>query len=178
MYRSRHSKNQTLKIRLQTLIKARGESEKEFYKALGYSKQVWYALSWGVWETSIEHKVRIARALNVDRRVVIETARAIASDEKLLHIFFKLEPRAFIGNAAKEFGFDSIEIRADAKKKGIVAAVTKLLAEEGVVIRQIVTDDPELYPDPVLTIVIDGRLNSKLIKELKELDFAEKVMLK
>ena len=122
--------------------------------------------------------VKIARALNVDRRVVIETARAIASDEKLLHIFFKLEPRAFIGNAAKEFGFDSIEIRADAKKKGIVAAVTKLLAEEGVVIRQIVTDDPELYPDPVLTIVIDGRLNSKLIKELKELDFAEKVMLK
>ncbi|MEK6972513.1 MAG: amino acid-binding ACT domain protein [archaeon] len=121
---------------------------------------------------------KIARALNVDRRVVIETAKEIAEDEKLLQIFYRLEPRAFLGNAAKELGFDAIEIRANPKKKGIVYAVTKILAEEGIVIRQIITDDPDLFPDPVLTIIIDGKLNSKVIKKLRELDFAESILIK
>ena len=70
--------------------------------------------------------VKIARALDVDRRVVIETATFIAKDDKLLQIFYRLEPRAFMGNAAKELGFDTIEIRADPDKIGIVAAVTCL----------------------------------------------------
>lgn len=121
---------------------------------------------------------KIGRALNVDRRVVIETARAIASDSKLLQIFYKLEPRAFIGNSAKELGFDSIEIRANPKKKGIVAGVTKILADEGIVIRQVITDDPDLFPDPVLTIVIDGKLNANVIRRLKELKFAEGISIK
>lgn len=121
---------------------------------------------------------KIGRTLNVDRRVVIETAKAIARDEKLLQIFYRLEPRAFIGNAAKDLGFDSIEIRTDPKKKGIVAAVTKILAENNIMIRQIITDDPELFPDPVLTIIIDKKLNSKTIKELKELDFAKSILIK
>ena len=112
---------------------------------------------------------KIGRALGVDRRVVIDTANAIAGDEKLLQIFYRLEPRAFIGNAAKDLGLDSIEIRADPKKKGIVAEVTKVLAENNILIRQVISDDPELFPDPVLTIIIEGKLNTRVIKKLKEL---------
>jgi predicted regulator of amino acid metabolism with ACT domain len=121
---------------------------------------------------------KIARALSVDRRVVIETAKAIANDDKLLQIFYRLESRAFMGNAAKELGFDVIEIRADPKRKGIVAAVTKILADSGIVIRQIISDDPDLYPDPVLTIIIDGSLDAKTIKKIKELEFAQAIMIK
>ncbi len=121
---------------------------------------------------------KIARALNVDRRVVIETAKAIAKDDKLLQIFYRLESRAFIGNAAKELGFDVVEIRADPKAKGIVAGVTKVLADEGILIRQVISDDPELFPDPVLTIIIDGKLHAKVIKKLKELRFAEAILIK
>lgn len=66
----RRGKDKALKIRLQTLIKARGMSEVDFYSSLGYSRQVWYALSWGVWETTIEHKVKIAKALEVDSSVI------------------------------------------------------------------------------------------------------------
>lgn len=121
---------------------------------------------------------KIARALGVDRRVVIGTARAIARDPKLLKIFYRLEPRAFVGNAAKELGFDTVEIRADPKKRGIVAAVAKVLADEGIVIRQIITDDPDLFPDPVLTIIIDGKLNARAIKKLKGLEFAESILVK
>lgn len=121
---------------------------------------------------------KIARALGVDRRVVIETAKAIADDDRLLHVFYKLEPRAFIGNSAKELGLDTVEIRADPKKKGVVAEVTRVLAEEGVLIRQIISDDPDLFPDPVLTIIINGKLKASAIKRLKELPFATAVSIK
>jgi hypothetical protein len=66
----RRNKDRSLKTRLQTLIRARGLSEKEFYKSLGYSPQVWYAISWGIWETTINHKVRISKALDVDSSVI------------------------------------------------------------------------------------------------------------
>lgn len=121
---------------------------------------------------------KIARALNVDRRVVIDTAKEITKDDKLFNIFYKLESRAFMANAAKPLGFDVIEIRANPKKKGIVAAVTKILADNNIVIRQVISDDPDLFPDPVLTIMVDGRLSAKVIKQLKELDFAEAILIK
>jgi len=121
---------------------------------------------------------KIGRALGVDRRVVIETARAIAADDRLLHIFYKLEPRAFMGNAARELGFDTIEIKADPKKSGIVAAVTKVLADEGVMIRQIISDDPDLFPNPVLTIIVNGKVSAKTIKLLKSLKFATEISIK
>lgn len=121
---------------------------------------------------------KIARALKVDRRVVIQTAKDIASDTKLLQIFFRLQPRAFIGDAAKELGCDALIIRAEAKKRNIVSSVTKVLSENNILIRQIVTDDPYIYPDPVLTIVIDGHLNPAVIKKLKELPFADSITVK
>lgn len=121
---------------------------------------------------------KIGRALGVDRRVVIETAKSIAEDDKLLQIFYKLESRAFIGNAAKELGFETIEIRADPNKKGVAAKVSGILADTGIVIRQIISDDPDIFPDPVLTIIIDGKLSGSIIKKLKELSFAESITIK
>ncbi len=121
---------------------------------------------------------KIGRALGVDRRVVIETAKAIADDDELLPIFYRLEPRAFIGNAAKVLGFDTIEIHANPKKKGIVAGVTTVLADEGITIRQVISDDPDLFPEPVLTIIIDGKLEATVIKRLKELKFAESISVR
>ena len=93
-------------------------------------------------------------------------------------IFHNLEPRAFLGNSAKELSFDTVVIRADPKKKGIVASVTKVLADGGIVIRQIISDDPDLFPDPVLTIIIDGRLSAGIIKKLKELPAASSITIK
>jgi uncharacterized protein len=121
---------------------------------------------------------KIARAFGVDRRVVIDTAKAIAEDDNLLQVFYKLEPRAFMGNSAKALGLDTLQIRADPKKKGVVAAVTKVLADEGIVIRQIISDDPDLFPDPVLTIIVDGKLSGSVIKKLKELPFANEISVK
>lgn len=121
---------------------------------------------------------KIARAIGVDRRVVIETARDIANDDKLLQVFYHLEPRAFLGNAAKELGFDTIIIRANPSKKGIISEVTKILSDHKILVRQIISDDPEIFPDPVLTIIIGEKLNSKVIKKLRELKFAESITIR
>lgn len=121
---------------------------------------------------------KIARALGVDRRVVIETARDISKDSRLLQIFSRLQPRAFIADAAKSLGCDAIVIHAEAKKKNIVSAVASVLSANGMLIRQIVTDDPYIYPDPVLTIIVDGRLSPAVIRKLKELPFADSITIK
>ncbi|MBI5553849.1 MAG: ACT domain-containing protein [Candidatus Diapherotrites archaeon] len=119
--------------------------------------------------------VKIARALNVDRRVVIDTAKAIARDAHLLQVFHRLESRAFLGKAAKDLGFSAIELRANPNEKGIVAAVSRVLAEEGIVIRQIISDDPDLFPDPVLTIIVGKKLPAAVMEKLRGLEFAESI---
>ena len=65
-------KSRALKIRLRVLINGKGMSESDFYKSLGFSKQVWYALSWGIWECTTEQRVRISRALGVDSSVIFQ----------------------------------------------------------------------------------------------------------
>ncbi|OGJ12381.1 hypothetical protein A3K82_03275 [Candidatus Pacearchaeota archaeon RBG_19FT_COMBO_34_9] len=71
----KHSKDKALKTRLQTLINALGLSEPDFYNPLGYSKQVWYAISWGIWEPTIKQKVRISQTLGVDSSVIWESSK-------------------------------------------------------------------------------------------------------
>ncbi len=120
---------------------------------------------------------KIGRALNVDRRVVIATAKQIATHEDLLSIFARLQPRASLGQAAAKLGFDTIEISADAHAMGVVSDVTRLLCEHKLLIRQIIADDPDLFPDPKLTIVMGGHMPVKALQALRKLPFAEKIAI-
>ncbi|RLG19552.1 amino acid-binding ACT domain protein [Candidatus Micrarchaeota archaeon] len=121
---------------------------------------------------------KIARALDVDRRVVIDTAQEIAENDFLFDIFHSLEPRSNISNSAKALGFDVIEIHADPKRIGIVSAVTQILAKHKMSIRQMIADDADLFPEPILTIIVNGKLNGKMIEEIRKLKHAEKIILK
>lgn len=71
----RRGKDRALKIRLQTLIRNKGMSESEFYNSLGMSKQVWYALSWGIWEATLDWKLKIAKALETDSALIWQRKR-------------------------------------------------------------------------------------------------------
>ncbi|MFA5929934.1 MAG: hypothetical protein WC861_03565 [Candidatus Micrarchaeia archaeon] len=113
---------------------------------------------------------KIGRALGVDRRVVIETAREIAADPKLFEIFSSLFPISNVSRAAKHFGHDVIEIDADPNTVGLTAKVASVLARHKVGIRQIITDDPDLYPEPKMMVVVQGRLPRKAVEELRSLD--------
>ena len=67
-------RNQALKVRLQTLISAKGLSQADFYKSLGLTKDYWYHLSWGRIVCPLDIKVRIAQALGVDSSVIWQEA--------------------------------------------------------------------------------------------------------
>lgn len=111
---------------------------------------------------------KIARALGVDRRVVIETAKHISKNGELYEIFSALRPTAFIAGSARKLGFEVLEIEAEPHEKGIVKEIATLIADAGIAIRQIVADDPDMYPNPKLTIVLEKALPGNLIDKLKK----------
>lgn len=113
--------------------------------------------------------VKVGRAFGVDRRVVIETAREIAQDERLFQIFSNLAPIANVSNVAKLLGHDVIEINADPNSVGVVAKVSAVLAKNRVAIRQIIADDPDLYPEPKMRLVVHGKLPHKAATQLRAL---------
>jgi len=121
---------------------------------------------------------KVGRTLGVDRRVVISVSKQIAGHEDLLAIFARLQPRAYVGESAHKLGFDSIEISADSHATGIIAAVTGILAKNKIAIRQIIADDPDLFPDAKLNIVVNGRLNARTLSEIRALGMAEKITIK
>jgi len=112
---------------------------------------------------------KMAKALEIDRRVVKNTVESILSEPELREMFMKIKSAGpFFGDVAKQLGFGVIVITADPKTVGIVAKASALIADEGISIRQIIAEDPELYPEPKLTIVtereVPGRIIPKFLK--------------
>ncbi len=68
--RVKRGKDEALKIRLQTLIKARGMTEPEFYHKIDLSKQYWYFISWGIWKPTDDLMFKISKSLDVDSRLI------------------------------------------------------------------------------------------------------------
>lgn len=112
---------------------------------------------------------KIARALEIDRRVILETARMISAIPELQGIFGHLEPTAFIANAAGHLGFEVIVIEAEPHAIGIIGKAAKIISDAKITIRQIVADDPDIYPSPKLTIVLEKRLPANALSKLRGL---------
>ena len=119
---------------------------------------------------------KIARALDVDRRVVRETASLIASDEMLAPIFLKIRPAGpFLADIAKFLGYMVIEIYADPSSVGILANASSVIAGEGISIRQAVADDPDLIPEPKLTIVADKEVSGATLEKILKINGVKKL---
>ncbi|MEM4348602.1 MAG: ACT domain-containing protein [Candidatus Anstonellaceae archaeon] len=112
---------------------------------------------------------KMARALGVDRRVIIQTAKEIVADPTLFSVFSHMLPIANVASAAKFLGHDSFEVGAEPHEVGVVAKVSKVLADHKISIRQIITDDPDLYPDPKMIVVVEGKLPQKAVEQLRKL---------
>jgi len=111
---------------------------------------------------------QIAEYLNVDRRVVDETARKIISDEFLRKIFMNLKVTPFLRDVAPQMGLGVIVIEAeDPHAPGIVSEVSKIIASHKISIRQVVSDDPYFSESPRLTIITDERIPPEMIEEIK-----------
>ena len=121
--------------------------------------------------------VRIARAAGVDRRTVNETVRAIEGRRELREIFAGIRSAGHsLKGIAKHLGLGVVEITPDnARTPGILAKSASILAEWGLSIRQAIVDDPELSPEPKLTLIADSQIPGELIPKLLKVKGVEKV---
>jgi predicted regulator of amino acid metabolism with ACT domain len=123
--------------------------------------------------------VRIARVAGVDRRTVAETVRAIETSAELKEIFAGIRSAGHsLKGIAKNLNLGVVEITpVDAKIPGILAKSATILAEKGISIRQAIVDDPELSPEPKLTLIAEGKIPGDLIPRFLRVKGVEKVSL-
>ncbi|MEM4780145.1 MAG: amino acid-binding protein [Halalkalicoccus sp.] len=119
---------------------------------------------------------QVAREIDVDRRVVDSTTDAILADEELRLVFQNISQIPSLMDLAPVLDLSTLTVSVtDAGREGIVAAVTGLLAENGISIRQTVSEDPEFTDEPRLYIVTDEPIPGDLLNELRELPFVRKL---
>jgi predicted regulator of amino acid metabolism with ACT domain len=98
-------------------------------------------------------------------------------DSKVKAIFSKLESAGpSLRAAAKQLGLGVVEITADNPSEiGILAHASRVLAEHGISIRQALVDDPELNPEPKLTLIGDRVIPGKAIPLILKIPGVAKV---
>ncbi len=109
----------------------------------------------------------LSRACDVDRRVVRTTLEHISSTPDLDRIFSKLRPMLSMVDMASEINCSAIEIiPTDSRIPGIIADVTTVLYNSGIVLRQAsVAEDAE--GESKLLIVVEGKIPESVIMLLK-----------
>ncbi len=120
---------------------------------------------------------KIAEAIGVDRKVVISAIQNIEGDEELRRVFSALKPVANISEVARIMGCGVLEVYAESQKVGIVAAIAGILAREGISIRYILGEDPEISVESKLTVVTDTKIPGKLVDEFLKVDGVEKIVI-
>jgi hypothetical protein len=112
--------------------------------------------------------VRVARVAEVDRRTVKETLKAIKSNRELRQMFEGIRSAGHsLKEIAKHLNLGVVEITpVDARIPGILANSAMILAKNGLSIRQAIVDDPELSPEPKLSLIVEKKIPGELIPEL------------
>lgn len=122
---------------------------------------------------------QIASEIGVDRRVVDSTTDAILADEELRRIFQNISSIPSLMDLAPVLDLTVLTVEVnDADEPGIVAEVTGLLAENGISIRQTISEDPEFTDEPRLYLITDEDVPGDVLNELTNLDFVRKIELK
>ncbi|MEM1586878.1 MAG: amino acid-binding ACT domain protein [Candidatus Bathyarchaeia archaeon] len=121
--------------------------------------------------------IRISRVAHVDRRTVIQTIRMIESNPELKVIFGNISPAGpSLREVAKYLNFGVIEITpVDARMPGILAGAASIIAQKNISIRQAIVDDPELTPEPKLTLITETKVPGELIPEFLKIKGVDKV---
>ena len=123
--------------------------------------------------------LKVARAIGVDRRTVNETIRAMDVDREVKTLFSKLESAGpSLRSVAKQMGLGVVEVTSgNPNKVGILANAARVLADQGISIRQALVDDPELSPEPRLTLIADRIIPGKAIPLILKIPGVSKVSL-
>ena len=121
--------------------------------------------------------VRVARVAGVDRRTVTETLCTIKSNAELKMIFEEIRPAGHsLKEIAKHINLGVLEITpVNARSPGILANAAMVLNRAGLSIRQAIVDDPELSPEPKLTLIVEKKIPGELIPEVLKIPGIAKV---
>lgn len=121
--------------------------------------------------------VRVARVAEVDRRTVKETLVAIRANRELRLIFEGIRSAGLsLKEIAKHLNLGVVEITpVDARIPGILAHSAAILANAGLSIRQAIVDDPELSPEPKLTLIAEKKIPGEAIPELLKIKGVAKI---
>ena len=118
----------------------------------------------------------IAREIDVDRRVVDSTTDAIQQDPELQRIFANISAIPSLRDLAPVLDLTVMTVEVDAAdESGIVATVTELIADHGISIRQIISEDPEFTDEPRLHVITDEEITGELLLSIRELPFVRRV---
>jgi predicted regulator of amino acid metabolism with ACT domain len=121
----------------------------------------------------------IARAADVDRRVVRSALDRISATPELDRVFSKLQSMLLLANVAPEINCTTVEIiPTDATMPGILAGVMDIIYRGGLTVRQAVVDDPGVRMDSHLIIVVDGQIPPELLPAMKQCRGVLSVMLR
>jgi hypothetical protein len=121
--------------------------------------------------------IRIGRVAKVDRRTVSETLKMIERNGELKVIFEGLRSSGHsLKEVARHLELGVVEITpVDARMPGILAKSAMILAEKGISIRQAIVDDPELSPEPKLSLIAETKIPGELIPEFLKVKGVAKV---
>ncbi len=112
----------------------------------------------------------VARAVDVDRRVVKQTVQQIRRNRYLYSLFSMTKPLGTsLVSLVSQLGYTAIVIEADPKSPGVMAGVAEILSRHGMVVRQAVAEDPEMVADAKMTLVVGGQLTGAAMEELNAL---------
>jgi len=123
--------------------------------------------------------VKIAKVAKVDRRTVNQTIKMVESIPELQTIFMHIRSAGHsLKEIAKYLNLGVVEITPiSAKIPGILANAAMLLAEKNISIRQALVDDPELSPEPKLTLIAETKIPGELVPEFLKIKGVEKVSI-
>lgn len=111
----------------------------------------------------------VARAANVDRRIVRSTVETILQDPNLERVFTRFLPTLDLKDVAPEIGCGVIEIiPTNAGQPGILAGVSQVISRAGLSIRQAIVEDPDFTDQPRLFVVTENRVPGELIPTLQD----------
>lgn len=121
--------------------------------------------------------VRIGRVAKVDRRTVTETIKTIEENPELQVIFRHMRSAGHsLKEVARYLNLGVVEITpVNARIPGILAKTASLIAERNMSIRQAIVDDPELSPEPRLTLIAETKIPGELIPEFLKIKGVAKV---
>jgi hypothetical protein len=121
---------------------------------------------------------QVAREVGVDRRVVDSTTAAILEDDRLRRIFQNISQIPSLKDLAPVLDLHVLTVEVqEADRPGIVTAVTGMIADRDISIRQAISEDPEFTDEPRLIVVTDESLPGDLVAEIADLSYVRQVSI-